>query len=163
MAKGTIYLYFDSKEELFEAAVQSRVVPMIGQVEKLLDLYPGSSTFLIRQIIKTMHRNLAREDLRTILRVMIAEGERFPSLTEFYYREFISKMEGIMNKLVQRGIKRGEFRDGAIAELPLVIAAPGIMSAIWMMTFNQHREIEPEKFLNAHLELVLRALKNEPD
>lgn len=163
VAKGTIYLYFDSKEALFEAAVRSRILPLLDKVNRLLDYYPGSSTFLLRQLIKTMHRNLTRrEDLRTIIRIMIAEGERFPALTEFYYREFVSKMEAVMNKVIQRGIQRGEFRDGAIAELPIIVGAPGIMAAVWMMTFNQHHPIEPEKFLNAHLELVLTALKKEP-
>jgi hypothetical protein len=92
------------------------------------------------------------------MRVIIAEGERFPALTEHYYAETVSKGRLLLERIVARGLQRGEVRAGAAAELPLVIMAPAIMAAIWRMTFDRHAPIDPEVFLAAHLDLVFNGV-----
>jgi hypothetical protein len=101
-------------------------------------------------------------DLRVLVRIIIGEGERFPALTELYYRETISKGRALLERVVSRGIARSEVREGAAADLPIVIVAPALMAAIWRMTFDRHAPISREAFLAAHLDLVLNGLLN-PD
>jgi AcrR family transcriptional regulator len=161
VAKGTLYLYYDSKEALFEAAVRSRVSPMLDRAVRLVDFYPGPTRFLLRMIFKMMYRRIAEEDVRTIMRIMIAEGSRFPALTEFYYREFISKIVEVLGKVVERGIKRGELRDGAASRLPQILIAPGIMAAVWHMTFQPYHPIALDQFLEAHIDLIMNGISKE--
>ncbi len=161
VAKGTLYLYYDSKEALFEAAVRSRIIPVLDRAAKLVDFYPGPTRFLLRLIFKMMYRRIADEDVRTIMRIIIAEGERFPTLTEFYYREFIAKVLAVLTRVVERGIQRGELRDGAATRLPQVLIAPGIMAAVWQMTFQPYKPIALEDFLEAHIDLVMKGIGAE--
>lgn len=158
VAKGTLYLYFDSKEALFEAAVRARIIPVLDRAVRLVDFYPGPTRFLLRMMFKMMYRRLAQDDVRTIMRIIISEGSRFPALTEFYYREFIAKIVVVLGKIVERGIKRGELRDGPATRLPPVLIAPGIMAAIWHMTFQPYHPIAFDQFLEAHVDLIMNGI-----
>ena len=158
VVKGTIYRYFSDKEALFLAAVRSRIMPMFDEMTAFVEGFPGTTRELLQLIIETIHRQLVNSDLRVLIRIIIAEGERFPALTEFYYRETISKGRALLERIVARGIERGEVREGATADLPLVIMAPAIMAAIWRMTFERHAPISSDAFRAAHIDLVLNGL-----
>ena len=158
VVKGTIYRYFPDKEALFLAAVRSRVTPVFDEIARFVDAFVGSTRDLLTLMIETIHRQVVGSDLRILVRIIIAEGERFPALTELYYRETISKGRALLTRIVARGIARGEVREGAAADLPIVIVAPAIMAAIWRMTFDRHAPISGEAFLAAHLDLVFHGL-----
>jgi AcrR family transcriptional regulator len=158
VVKGTIYRYFTDKEALFLAAVRKEVAPVFHEITGFIDAYPGTTRDLLKLLIETVHRQLVNSDLRVLIRIIIAEGERFPVLTELYYAETISKGRALLERIVERGIARGEVREGAAARLPLVLMAPAIMAAIWRMTFDKHSHISSEAFLEAHIDLVLHGL-----
>lgn len=158
VVKGTIYRYFPDKEALFLAAVRSRVTPVFDEIAGFVDAFQGTTRDLLTLMIQTIHRQVVGSDLRVLVRIIIAEGERFPALTELYYRETISKGRSLLARIVARGIARGEVREGAAADLPIVIIAPAIMAAIWRMTFDRHAPIPGEAFLAAHLDLVFNGL-----
>ena len=153
VAKGTLYLYCESKEALFEAAVRSRIQPIVGRVARLAEYYPGPTRFLLRMI--------AQGDFRTIMRIMIAEGQRFPALTEFYHREFIGQMIKLLETIVAKGVKRGELRAGAATGLPMILIAPGLMAAIWQMTFQPYQPVELDRFYEAHIDLIMNGISAE--
>ena len=159
IAKGTIYLYFESKEALFEAAVRSRISPVFDQAVSLIDAYPGSSEALLRTILKTLYDQLIKSELPVLLRIMIADGPRFPRLTKFYYEEVISKGQAMLTKILDRGVARGEFRSGKVNELPMLVMAPGLMAALWGILFNTHQPVSLDAFREAHEELVFNALR----
>jgi len=158
VAKGTIYRYFADKEALFLAAVRTEVAPMFEQIIGFVDGYPGTTRDLLKLIFETIHRQLVNSDLRVLIRIIIAEGERFPTLTELYYTETISKGRALLEQIVARGIARGEVRQGPAANLPLVLVAPALMAAIWRMTFDQYSHISSEAFLDAHIDVVFNGL-----
>lgn len=158
VAKGTIYLYYPSKEALFEAAVRSRIVPLLGEVDEVVETYEGSTPDLFRLVLTAVYRKIADSDVRTLMRIMIAEGDKFPSLLTFYHREFLSKAEGMMRRVVERGIARGEFQPSDATGLPIVVMAPAIMAGIWQMTFARVQPIPLEEFMRAHADLALNGL-----
>jgi AcrR family transcriptional regulator len=154
VAKGTIYRYFDDKEALFLAAMRLRVTPLFDQISTFIGAFPGTTRELLTLVFRMAHEQMVNTDLRTLMRVVIAEGEKFPALTEHYYTESVAKGRELIGRIVQRGIDRGEVRQGAATALPIVVMAPAIMAAIWRMTFDKHAPILPEQFLAAHLDLV---------
>ncbi|HEV2559237.1 MAG TPA: TetR/AcrR family transcriptional regulator [Microvirga sp.] len=158
VAKGTIYRYFTDKEALFLAAVRTEVAPVFDQITGFVNAYPGTTRDLLRLIFETIHRQLVASDLRVLIRIVIAEGERFPALTELYYAETVSKGRALLERIIERGIARGEVRAGAAADLPLVLVAPAIMAAIWRMTFDRYAPVSAEAFLEAHIDLVFNGL-----
>lgn len=158
VAKGTIYLYFADKEALFVAAARSRVLPILDGITAAIDVYPGTTRDLLRTIFETMHKQMVGSDLKVLLRIIIGEGERFPGLTEFYYRETVAKGRELLGRVIERGIARGEVRPNAAARLPIVLVAPAIMAAIWRLAFEPHAPIAAEDFLAAHCDLVFEGI-----
>jgi AcrR family transcriptional regulator len=158
VAKGTIYRYFADKEALFLAAVRMEVGPVFETITGFVEGFPGTTRELLRLVFEVIHRQLVDSELRVLIRIILAEGQRFPVLTELYYRETISKGRALLERIVSRGISRGEVREGAAAALPIVIIAPALMAAIWRMTFDRHAPISSDAFLAAHLDLVFDGL-----
>jgi AcrR family transcriptional regulator len=154
VAKGTLYRYFEDKQALFRAAMQSRALPVLDQIEPLVDAFPGTTRALMTQMLHLVYARLVESDLRILIRILVAEGPHFPELTALYHREMITRGRAILGRIMARGVARGEIRPGAAVELPLVIMGPAIMAAIWKMTFEVHEPIATERFMAAHLALL---------
>ena len=159
IAKGTIYLYFESKEKLFEAVVETKIRSTITEVETMIAGYQGSSDTLLHIIISKLYQEMVLSDKSELMRIIIGEGRRFPEVAKFYYDTVIKNGMEVMTALVQRGIDRGEFRQSAAAEYPRLIMAPAVMATIWRLTFNEFEEIDTDMVMAAHLDLVLNGLK----
>lgn len=160
VVKGTLYLYFDSKEALFNEVVRGQVLPSIEEISAQIERFEGPSEALLTMMIQTFYTEMQRSDLSAILRIMIAEGGRFPELTRFYHREVVSKGEALLLQILTRGIARGEFRQSAIMDSHMVIFGPAISASIWQMTFDQIEPLDMEAHMRAHLDLVLNGVKN---
>ena len=106
VAKGTIYVYYADKESVFEAAVRSRIIPVLGEIGTLIGTFPGSTSDLLRHVIAAFYARMADPAAQTLLRIMIADGPAFPQLLEFYHREFLSKAANMLKQVVKRGWKR---------------------------------------------------------
>ncbi len=158
VAKGTIYRYFDSKEALFLAAMRSRVTPLLDEISGFIDAYPGTTRELLTLVFSMAHQNLVNSDTRTLMRVIISEGEAFPALTAHYYSESVAKGRALLERIVARGLARGEVRPGAAADLPIVLMAPAIMAAVWRMTFDRHAPVAPEAFMASHIDLICEGI-----
>ncbi|MEM7499812.1 MAG: TetR/AcrR family transcriptional regulator [Pseudomonadota bacterium] len=162
VAKGTLYLYFDSKEALFEAALKAQLGSTVNEIGAMLEAYDGPSDKLVELLLSGMYQRMSDPRARTLLRIVIGEGERFPNLVAFYHREVVSKARGFMQRIVERGIERGEFSRTAVADLPMVIAGPGIMATVWQLVFAQVEPVDLEEFRRAHIALVLDGLRARP-
>ena len=159
IAKGTIYRYFPSKEALFEAAVLSREAPLAGEVERVIDAFPGPAADLLRLVIAQLYSRLFQPDLQVLMRIVISEGGRHPAIAAFYHRQMVAVGQRLLGRIVARGIAGGEFRRGAVARMPMILVAPAMMATVWKMTFDPFEPLDMETFAAAHLELVLDGLR----
>ncbi len=160
VAKGTLYLYFDGKEELFKAAVRSLIQPLLEAVERQVAVFDGPTEDLLRQAIRTMYVDAARQkDGCELMRLMIAEGHRMPDLAEFYYREVAERGLATLRMIVWRGIAKGEFRQTPAAEFPHLLLAPCKLSMTWELLFGQAHQLDLERYAAAHADFVLAALR----
>lgn len=156
VAKGTVYLYYPSKEALFEAAVRARVFPVVVEASRIAQARDQPTIELLRLIVQAMYARLADPDVRTLMRIIIAEGQRFPALLRFYHGEVLSRLTGVLGLIIGQAVERGEIGHGPMAAVPEVLMAPGIMAAIWQMTFAAEQDIPLDRFLAAHLDLLER-------
>lgn len=164
VAKGTVYLYYSTKEELFEAIVRDRISPVFGLITKMVKLWPGSSTSLLKKIIEKFYSEMVEnEERRMILRTLISESSRFGELAAFYHAEILVGAKKMLRSIIKRGIKNGEFRDTPIAKDPRVIVGPAIFAAIWKMTFEDAEKLNTKQYMEAHLDLVIHALRKNCD
>ncbi len=93
-----------------------------------------------------------------ITHLIIAEGPRFPWLTEFYHGEIMSKGKALIRLVLERGEARGEFDAGGLKRYPEILMAPTIVAALFAILFSRHEPFDMDDYRAAHVELVLRAL-----
>ena len=150
VSKGTLYLYFCSKEELFKAVVRESVVPHLGEAEGMLDHFTGDSAELLRGLMTTWWDKIGNTKLSGLTKLMIAEAGNFPDLARFYQEEVIDRGEKLVTKMLERGIERGEIRPVDIEIASRILIAPILMMMLW-----KHSEgvcqIAPDQ-LGAYLE-----------
>ena len=163
VSKGTVYLYFPSKEDLFKAVVRGGIVPAIERAEKLLDEHRGSADSLIRDLVKGWWVSVGSTRLGGIPKLMISESRNFPELTQFYFREVISRVHRLVAAAVQRGIDSGEFRPVDVEYVKRLVIAPLWLLTVWRFSFDycESIQLDPFTYLDSHLDLILRGLKND--
>jgi AcrR family transcriptional regulator len=163
VSKGTLYLYFTNKEELFKAVVRENVVPVLGEAEEMIDRYEGSSTDLFREIVLGWWERIGNTKLSGITKLLMAESNNFPEVTQFYHDEVISRGNAMIMRMLERGIERGEFRRINVSQAMNLICAPMLMLMMWKHSFSACR-VEPisaDDYLNSFIDLFLHGLLNE--
>lgn len=163
VSKGTVYLYFETKEALFEAVIRANILPV---VESVVDQIKADETtpaaVQLRFIVETLYSHLVRTDRRKLMHLVIAEGIRFPWLTEFYYREVLSKGLEVLGAVIERGEARGELRPGGIDRYPEIFMAPAIVAALFALLFERHAPVDLDDYIETHILAGLRAMAVEP-
>jgi AcrR family transcriptional regulator len=160
VSKGTLYLYFTNKEELFKAVVRENVVPVLGEAEEMIDRYEGSSTELFREIVLGWWERIGNTKLSGITKLMMAEAGNFPEVTQFYHDEVISRGNAMIVRMLERGIERGEFRRINVYQAMNLICAPMLMLMMWKHSFSACRAepMSPDDYLNSFIDLFLHGL-----
>jgi len=160
LTRGAIYLYFKDKEELFKAVVRSVIQPVLRQVRNLAQSFDGPTEELLRLLLMTFYREIARDRRRSrLLRMLVAEGPNFPELTEFYYREVIEHGIGSFKAAIRRGIDRGEFRPCLVKDYPQVVMGPALAAVVWSLLFGKTHSLDLDKYSRAHFDLLMNGLK----
>ncbi len=152
VAKGTIYLYFRDKESLFQELIRAMLTPIVGTIEAMgqADL-PAEK--LADTIIDLFVREIYETRRKDVIRLMIAEGRRFPKLAEFYYREVLSRIIAAVRVLLTRAAARGEISE-ELAQFPQIIAAPGLVAIIWNGLFERFEPLDVRAIMKAHIDLL---------
>jgi AcrR family transcriptional regulator len=153
VAKGTIYLHFKDKESMFEELVRTAIVPLIGRLTSPPP--PGAS---IRGALEGFALAFIQEVVGTrrgdIVRLIIAEGPRFPSIADFYYREVISRGLAGMRALIELAVRNGEISQPELARFPQIVVAPAIVAVIWKSLFERHSALDAIEMFRVHLDLI---------
>jgi AcrR family transcriptional regulator len=110
VSKGTLYLYFDSKETLFREMVRAKIVALLAESEALLEAHSGPYRELLVHLITDMFHSMRDQEIVKISRVAQAEFASFPELAQFYFDEVIVRARRLVEQVLQRGIEAGEFR-----------------------------------------------------
>jgi AcrR family transcriptional regulator len=155
IAKGTIYLYFRDKEALFQELVRSMLTPVVGSVEALRDA-DMPLPLLAEQMVELFVREIFSTRRRDVIRLMIADGRRFPKLAEFYYREVLSRIFAALRALLERAAARGEVPP-ALAQFPQLLAAPGLIAVVWTGLFDRYEPLDVREMLKAHFAILFAA------
>ena len=108
VSKGTIYLYFPNKEELFREMVRSTVVEAIVAGENLPR--GGTATERLTTFMRNYWTFVRSPAFAVIYRVVVSELHNFPDLVAFYGSEVVSRAHALLSDLITRGIESGEFR-----------------------------------------------------
>jgi len=160
IAKGTIYLYFKHKEGLFRAVVRSMIRPVFEQLIPYVENFPGSAEELLGQLQVRHYTHIVRnEKARAILRLLIAEGGKFPQLSDIFYREIIEPGVTALRQVLEKGEASGEFRKTKVKDFPQILVAPGILAVVWNLILGERYRLDLDSYMSAHRDFVLQSLR----
>ena len=161
VSKGTIYLYFDSKEAVFRALVHE----VLGtQLTRFADHARGSSGPVgpvIADILRGIGEFLATSNRVVLPKIVIAEAGNFPDLARIYREEVIENGLALFAGLLKKGMASGEFHTLPVSHAARLCVAPVLLGAIWRTTFAQ-LDSEPYDYaglIETHIATLLRGLK----
>ena len=153
VAKGTIYLHFKDKESMFEELIRTALVPLIGRLAPP-SLAGGSIRDAVEGFARTFIQEVAGTRRGDIVRLIVAEGPRFPDIADFYYREVVSRGLAGMRALIELGINSGEIQQKDLARFPQLLVAPAIVAVIWQSLFSRHAPLDAIEMFRTHLDLI---------
>jgi AcrR family transcriptional regulator len=160
VSKGTLYLYFENKEELFKAVVREALVARLVEFRSHLGQFQGSSAELLRLMFRTWWERIGSTRISGIPKLVLSEARNFPEIARFYVEEVVRPGRETLAAVIRRGIERGEFREVDAETMAHLIAAPMLMLALWRNALEPccDEHIDPQALLEAHVEMLQRGL-----
>ncbi len=159
VSKGLLYLYFKTKEDLFKAVIRSFLSPRIDALISNIEETDLSAEDFLRGPFLAFARSLPKSPAKILVRLMIAEGPKHPDLVEWYWDNVVSRALAALRTLIERGVDNGEFRESAVNEFPQLLVTPIFFSIIFTIVFKQQMNLDTDRFIEAHIEMVLDSIK----
>ena len=156
VAKGTIYLHFRDKEALFQELIRSTLVPLVGMLETVgeIDL---PTRKIVERIVDVFVDEVFGTRRKDVIRLIVAEGPRFPQIAEFHYREVVSRAITALRGLMRRAIERGDLSGDTLVRFPQLVVAPALVAIIWSGLFDRFEPLDVRALMRAHLDLLFGA------
>lgn len=163
LSKGTVYLYFHSKEDMLKALVRRTIKPIADNIgllaaRKLAETEQSKAVKvadILRTILSMAATRITDPKVNSIPLLIIGESGKFPELVQIYRDEVLDAVMGSLTQLLSHGMKTGEFR--AINPPLAVRSLMGVMlmQVIWNSVFLKPGEkpISGEDIIKSHLDL----------
>lgn len=162
VSKGTLYLYFASKEELFMAVIQNGLLPVLAQGEQMMAQHRGDASSLLRELILRWWQLVVNTPLSAIPKLIISESGNFPEVARYFHEQVGSRKDQLLGGVLQKGMQSGEFRRLDIPTTIDLISAPIMMRVLWrysLQACGSTGQPDDEVYLNTYLDLLLNGLR----
>lgn len=162
VSKGTLYLYYQSKEELLKAVILQTISREIAEGMDIIDSYTGTSADLLTLLMDEWWRRVGEQKASGICKLMVAEARNFPDIARFYLNEVIAPGRRLIARVLQRGVDSGEFRP-----IPVDDAVGALIAPMLYLMVHQHSVglceglaelFDPRRIIAAEIDLVLHGL-----
>jgi AcrR family transcriptional regulator len=162
VSKGTLFLYFPSKEELFKAVVRENISGRFAEWNEEFESFQGSSVDMVRYCLNVWWERIGATRASGITKLIISEARNFPDLATFYHHEVIMPGMQLVRRILQRGVERGEFRAVDIEYTIFSLIAPMIF-----LIMNKHSlgacvpqdyPMDPQRYIDAQVQILLNGL-----
>ncbi|HEU4458089.1 MAG TPA: TetR/AcrR family transcriptional regulator [Methylibium sp.] len=166
VSKGTLYLYYPSKEELLKAVIRENLSREIAEGVDIVRGFEGSTPELLDHLMHEWWRRIGLTPASGICKLIVSEVRNFPEIAAFYLQEVVEPCERMMGSVIERGIERGEFRAVPTAEVVHALMAPMLF-----MMLHQHSigacpvaagRLDPLRVIERQIDLVLNGLVPRP-
>jgi AcrR family transcriptional regulator len=161
VSKGTLYLYFANKEQLFQAAVHDSFTPAIVAAEQAVADYQGPALVLLQELFGRWAEVVMDPTLGGLCKLMIAEAANFPETATFYIQEVVLRIRRIFQIVVEQAIAQGEIRDLPSELVVRELMSPVLFASVWRhsLACYEPKPLDVPRFLANHLDVVLHGLK----
>lgn len=165
VSKGTLFLYFPSKQELFKAVVRHNIAGRFGEWSQELDAYAAPSTDLLRYCFEVWWQRIGNTKASGITKLMLSEAHNFPELAHFYQQEVVLPGQALIRRILERGMARGEFRAVDVDAALHCVLAPMIFLMTWKHSMGAcvpDDGFSPERYIQTQVQLLLHGLCIHP-
>lgn len=166
VTKGTVYLYFKGKEDLFRAVVHETVVPNLEVGERLVAEHTGSAAELFRTLVRRWWAVSGETRLACMPKLIMSESAHFPALATFYVDEVIHRGRRLFAAVIRRGIEQGEFRDDLDVAYAVRLALGSLTGALTYRHSLLPYDSEPwdfGRYVELHIDIFLRGIAKNTD
>lgn len=163
VAKGTLYLYYPSKEELLKAVISQHLSQEIAAGAEQVQHYEGPASELLTEVLTAWWQHVFDSPASAIFKLVITEVRNFPEIAEFYAENVVRPGKQLIGQIVDRGIRAGEFRPVDVPTTVMSLILPMVMLCIHKHSLAAcpgiSEEIDPHAFIQQHVELILGGLR----
>jgi TetR/AcrR family transcriptional regulator len=167
VSKGTLFLYFPSKEELFKAVVRETISTRFKEWNEEFETFDGSTPDMLRYCMKIWWERIGATRASGITKLMMSEARNFPDIAAFYQQEVIRPAQALIRRILERGVERGEFHVLDMDYAIFSVTAP--MMFLTMMKHSlgacmpQDYAMDPQRYITSQVETLLHGLAVRPD
>lgn len=162
VSKGTLFLYFSSKEELLKAVVRDNISGRYPEWNAEFETFTGSTADMLRHFMNAWWARLGATKASGITKLMMSEASNFPELAAFYQHEVIEPGHELIRRILQRGVERGEFRPLDMKYGVYTVLAPMLFLVTWRHSFGvclgNGSTMVPEEYIAQQVETILHGL-----
>jgi AcrR family transcriptional regulator len=163
VSKGTLYLYYSSKEELFKAVVRGALLPALAEVKDIADRWQGATGDLLLLLLRTWWQRMGAAPGSDVFKLVVTDVGNVPELAQFYLEEVMLPTYALLGATLQRGMDRGEFRVVDITTLVQSLLASAQFLALYTHCTRHIVDnpfpMQPEVFMRTHMDLLLHGLE----
>jgi len=160
VSKGTLFLYFATKEELFKAVVRENIVGQFSEFNVALDSFTGTTETLMRTFMTAWWHRVGATHSAGICRLMMSEGRQFPELAEFYRTEVIDPACQIIGRVLERGVQRCELQALHTQHSVYTLLAPILFLMLWNSapSLSGALPLDGQAFLDSQIDVLLHGI-----
>ena len=161
--KGTIFLYYRNKADLFRAVLRESALPLVEGYERAVETHTGSSRELLEKLLRARWEDVARNRFSAMVKLMLAETHTYPDLARFCHDEFIERNQALLRRVLQRGVDRGEFRPMDVAHVARFVVAPLLFAVVWRHALEHAigTQFSLQDYFESSLQIMLQGLSAE--
>lgn len=162
-SKGTIYLYFESKEALFKAAVEAAITPALEAAEAVAADGTVPAAESLRRFVRRWWQATSETALAGLPKLLVAESGNFPELARWFHDNVVFRAQRALAAIIARGVEGGEFRPVEPLVAARVVLAPIFAYLLWRRAFGACAcdLPAPETYLATALEMLTLGLVRE--
>jgi AcrR family transcriptional regulator len=162
VSKGTLFLYFQSKEDLFKAVVRENIANKFPTWQEELITFQGTSAELLRYALFSWWERIGNTPASGIAKLVMSEAQNFPEIAAFYQEEVITPGNAMIRRILERGLESGEFREIDLEQAVHIIVAPMIFLMMWKHSMGacaaSAKNVDPEQFIHMQVDLLLHGM-----
>jgi AcrR family transcriptional regulator len=163
VSKGTLYLYYPSKEELLKAVIRQRLSTAIAAGAEEAEQFKGPASELLALVLTRWWLEVFDSPTSAVFKLVITEVRNFPDLAKFYVDEVVDPGQQLIGRILERGIRSGEFRAVDVPSAVLSLVLPMVMLCIHKHSLGacagMQEFVEPHTFIHQHVQIVLHGLR----
>jgi TetR/AcrR family transcriptional regulator len=161
VSKGTLFLYFKSKEDLFEAVVRENIGNQINQGFAEIESYDGSTTDILKFAMFAWWERVGNTKASGISKLVMSEASNFPALANFYQDTVVKPGRLLIQTILQRGVDRGEFRTLNMDYAVFSVIAPVMFLTMWKHswgTCSMDAALDPKNYLDSQADIIVNGI-----